>query len=210
LQQGKLLKTKAALDALWSAGSYNSGAPTQWALGWGFTKFRPKHRAIGMTGGGRSGFLVYPDDDLAIVILTNLAGSSPEDFIEELAGCYNPDIAATDPITVLRTKLRAQGFDKAIEIVNEEKKKNPGFQPDENDLNDWGYRMMSKGQNKEALEIFKLNVHLYPESWNVYDSYGESLLKNGQKEEAVKMYTKSVDLNPDNKHGKKVLEGMLK
>jgi CubicO group peptidase (beta-lactamase class C family) len=209
LQQGKLLKLKT-LNTLWQAGAYNNGSPTQWALGWGFTRFRKKHKAVGMTGGGRSGFLVYPDDDLAIVVLTNLIGGTPEDFIEELATCYNPDIAAYDPMTMLRIQLRKQGFEKAIEIVNEEKKKNPEFQPDENDLNDWGYRLMSKGQDKEAREIFKLNINLYPKSWNTYDSYGEALLKNGQKEEAIKMYTKSIDLNPDNQNGKKVLERIPK
>jgi CubicO group peptidase (beta-lactamase class C family) len=209
LQQGKLLKLKT-LNTLWQAGSYNNGLPTQWALGWGFTKFRKKHKAVGMTGGGRSGFLVYPDDDLAIVVLTNLIGGTPEDFIEELATCYNADIAAYDPMTLLRIQLRKQGFEKAIEIVNEEKKKNAEFQPDENDLNDWGYRLMSKGQDKEAREIFKLNINLYPKSWNTYDSYGEALLKNGQKEEAIKMYSKSVDLNPDNQNGKEVLKRILK
>lgn len=210
LQQGKLLKTKTALSTLWTAGTYNNGSPTQWALGWGLTKFRSKHKAVGMSGGGRSAFLVYPDDDLAIIVLTNLGGSSPENFIEELAGYYNPGIPASDPVTILRIQLKKRGFDKAMEVVNEEKKKDVKFQPSENELNDWAYRMMSSGQNKEALEIFKLNVLLYPESWNVYDSYGEVLLKIGQKEEAAKMYKKSIELNPENEGGKKVLEKILK
>jgi CubicO group peptidase (beta-lactamase class C family) len=210
LQQGKLLKTKTALDTLWTASRYNNGSPTQWALGWGLTKFRPKHRAVGMSGGGRSAFLVYPDDDLAVIILTNLGGSSPENFIEELAGYYNPDIPASDPVTILRIQLKKRGFDKAMEIVDEQKKKDASFQPSENDLNEWAYRMMRNEQNKEALEIFKLNTLLYPESWNVYDSYGEVFLKIGQKEEAIKMYRKSIELNPKNEGGKKVLEKILK
>ena len=69
--------------------------------------------------------------------------------------------------------------------------------------------MLSNRQNKEALEIFKLNVWLYPDSWNAYDSYGEALANNGQKEEAIKMYKKSVDLNPGNENGKKILERLL-
>ncbi len=163
-----------------------------------------------MSGGGRSAFLVYPNDDLAIIVLTNLGGSSPENFIEELAGYYNPDIPASDPVTTLRIQLKKRGFEKAAEVVKEEKKKDLTFQPAENDLNDWAYRMMSSGQNKDAMEIFKLNVSLYPKSWNVYDSYGESLLKDGQKEEALKMYRKSVELNPNNRGGKKVLEQLMK
>jgi CubicO group peptidase (beta-lactamase class C family) len=209
LQQGKLFKTKTALPTLWTAGTYNNGSPTQWALGW-VTKPRPKHQAMIATGGGRSALFVYPEDDLAIVVLTNLAGSFPEEFIDELAGYYNPDIPKSDPITTLHMQLRKRGFDHASEVFNEEKKKNADFAPTETDLNDWAYRLMSRGQLKEALGIFKLNVTLFPESWNVYDSYGEALFKNGQKDEAIAMYQKSIALNADNKGGKQMLEQILK
>ncbi|GAB2518669.1 serine hydrolase [Spirosoma aerophilum] len=198
LQQGKLLKTKAALDTMWTAGRYNNGSPTQWALGWGLTKFRPKHKAVGMSGGGRSAFLVYPDDDLAVIVLTNLAGSSPENFLEEIAGYYNPDIPASDPITSLRLQLQKRGFEQAIPVANELKKRN--LQPNEDELNDWAYRLMSSGQTKEALELFKLNVDLYPESWNVYDSLAEGYERLGNSALAVKNYTRSLALNPDNKN----------
>ncbi len=205
LQKGKLLKTKTALTTLWTAGTYNNGSPTQWALGWGLTKFRPKHKAVGMSGGGRSAFLIYPDDELAVIILTNLAGSFPENFIEEVAGYYNPGIWAADPITRLGMHLKKRGFEQAILVYEELKKKDSNFKPAEVELNDWGYRLLGS-ERKKALEIFKLNVFIYPQSWNVYDSYGEALVKNGQKEEAIKMYRKSLELNPDNKGGKEVLE----
>ncbi|MFD2936688.1 serine hydrolase [Spirosoma flavum] len=209
LQQGKLLKTKTALNELWTAGTYNNGSPTQWAMGW-VTKPRPKHKAVIITGGGRSAFFVYPDDDLAIVVLTNLAGAYPEEFIDELAGYYNSAIPASDPITALHMQLRERGFDHAIDVANDEKKKNSDFNPSEDDLNDWAYRLMSRGQLKEALGIFNLNVSLFPKSWNVYDSYGEALLKNGQEKEAIAMYRKSIALNPDNQNGKKIVEQISK
>jgi hypothetical protein len=53
-------------------------------------------------------------------------------------------------------------------------------------MNDWGYRLLTSGHAIEAAAIFKLNVALYPESWNVYDSYGEALLKTGQKKLLLK------------------------
>ncbi|WP_461064863.1 serine hydrolase [Spirosoma horti] len=198
LQQGKLVRTKAALDTMWTAGRYTNGSPTQWALGWGLTKFRAKHKAVGMSGGGRSAFLVYPDDDLAVIVLTNLAGSSPENFIEEIAGYYNADIPASDPITSLRLQVQKRGFDQAIPVANELKKRN--LQPNEDELNDWAYRLMSSGQTKEALELFKLNVDLYPESWNGYDSLAEGYERLGNSELAVKNYTRSLALNPNNKN----------
>ncbi len=210
LQEGKLLKSKEALKTMWSPITFNNGKPTNWALGWGVNKFRPKHWAVGMSGGGRSAFLVYPDDDLAVIILTNLGGSSPENWIEEVAGYYNPEIPASDPITLLRVELNKRGYDKATQVIAEARKKDPAFMPDENELNDWAYRVMSTDKVKEALELFKLNVALYPDSWNVYDSMGEALLKLGNKEEGIKMYQKSVELNPNNNGGKNVLKKLGK
>lgn len=209
LQNGRLFQKASTLDRMWSPGKFNNGTPTSWARGWGITKFRKNHKAIGMSGGNRSALLVYPDDHLAIIVLTNLAGSAPEDFIEEIAGCYNPDITKADPLTYLRKSLQETGFDKAIEFVKKEQKANPEFDPKEDELNNWGYRMMANGQQKEALEIFRLNVHLFPESWNAYDSYGEILLKMGDKIKAVEMYKRSIALNPDNENGKKVLSEII-
>jgi len=205
LQNGKLFHKSSTLDMMWSPSTFNNGTPTNWARGWGITKFRKSHKAVGMSGGNRSVIMVYPDDNLAIIVLTNLAGSAPEDFIEEIAGCYNPDIVKADPLTYLRKNLREKGFDKAIEFIKKEQKVNPEFDPKEDELNSWAYRMMSNNQQKDALEIFKLNVHLFPKSWNVYDSYGEILLKTGNRNKAIEMYRKSIDLNPNNENGKKIL-----
>ena len=98
-------------------------------------------------------------------------------------------------------ELRTRGYEHAIEIYKELKRKNPQFQPLENDLNDWAYRMMNGGgKPKEALEIFKLNVFLYPNSANVYDSVAEAYAVNGNRELAIKNYKRSLELDPKNSH----------
>lgn len=210
LQHGKLLKTTSALDALWKAGSYNDGSPTRWAMGW-MTKPRPKHRAVIATGGSRAAFFVYPEDDLAIVVLTNLVGAFPEEFVDEIAGIYNPEIPLSDPVTALRMELRTRGYEAAVDVFKELKKRNPAFQPLENDLNDWGYRMLNGGgKPKEALEIFKLNVFLYPKSANVYDSVAEAYEANGFRELAISNYKRSLELDPDNTHAAQQLKRLGK
>jgi len=61
------------------------------------------------------------------------------------------------------------------------------------------YRMMNGGgKPKEALEIFKLNVFLYPNSANVYDSLAEAYSLNGNRELAIKNYKRSLELDPKN------------
>ena len=58
-----------------------------------------------------------------------------------------------------------------------------------------------------ALELFKLNVKLFPEDGNLWDSLGEAYLKYNQKGEAIKSYTKAVALG--SKESKKVLDKLL-
>lgn len=54
--------------------------------------------------------------------------------------------------------------------------------------------------------MFKLNVGLYPKSFNVYDSLGEGYMNAGEKELAIKNYEKSIEINPKNDNGTLMLE----
>ena len=47
-----------------------------------------KRRAVGGIGGGRSTFFVYPDDDVAVIVMTNLVGANPQNLIDTIAGHY--------------------------------------------------------------------------------------------------------------------------
>jgi len=109
-----------------------------------------------------------------------------------------------------KNKVLSKAVAFSVDASNEAKKAEVLYRHSEDDLNSWGYLLLKQGKMQNALEVFKLNVILFPKSWNVYDSYGEILLKNGQKEEAIKMYQKSVELNPKSENGKKVLEELLK
>ena len=75
----------------------------------------------------------------------------------------------------------------------------------ENQLNTLGYQLLSAKKLQDALEVFKLNVRLHPQSWNVYDSLGEGYGMAGEKELAIQNYEKSLQLNPNNEPGKAAL-----
>ncbi len=84
----------------------------------------------------------------------------------------------------------------------------------EGDINDLGLQLLyeaSFDKHKElSLEVLKINILLFPNSFNTYDSYGEALANVGKKEEAIIMYKKSLELNPDNEGGKKAIEELMK
>jgi len=73
-------------------------------------------------------------------------------------------------------------------------------------LNTLGYTLMQQNKLAEAIAIFKVNVELYPNSWNVYDSLGEAYMTNGDKEMAITNYKKSLELNPKNSGGAQMLK----
>lgn len=77
---------------------------------------------------------------------------------------------------------------------------------DEATFNSIGYELMTSEKILEAIEVFKLNVDVFPESFNVYDSLGEAFMKSGDKENAIKNYKKSLELNPDNDNAKEMMK----
>lgn len=89
LQQGRLLK-KSSLEALWTPSILRDGKPGTWGLGWPIVA-REKHTSYMPYGGAKAAIAVYPEDDVAVVILTNLQGSMPERFIDRVAAYYIAD-----------------------------------------------------------------------------------------------------------------------
>jgi len=72
--------------------------------------------------------------------------------------------------------------------------KNPALSEDS--FNNMGYDLLSRTKTKLAQDIFKVNMMLYPNSFNVYDSYTEACMKMSEIDLAIKNYTKSISLNP--------------
>ena len=72
----------------------------------------------------------------------------------------------------------------------------------EDGLNSLGYEWLKKKDYKSAINVFKVNVELYPASANVYDSLGEAYMADKQYQLALKNYSKSIEILPDNLKGK--------
>lgn len=88
LSSGKFISASAVRD-MWIPEKLNSGADGDWAAGWPVLA-APPHRQLAGFGGNRAAFVVYPDDHLAIIVLTNLVGGDPERFIPQIAAFYLP------------------------------------------------------------------------------------------------------------------------
>ena len=109
------------------------------------------------------------------------------------------------PVPVIQKLIANKGLETGLKKYKEWKEKEPK-KFNERTLNSIGYYLLGEKKIKDAIEIFKLNVKAYPDSFNVYDSLGEAYMKAGNKELAIKNYEKSVRLNQDNRGGIEALK----
>ena len=80
----------------------------------------------------------------------------------------------------------------------------------ENELNSLGYLLLKQEKKTAALQIFRINHLLYPESANTASSLGEGYLETGNDARARDFLEKSLQLNKDPQAIKPVLELLYK
>lgn len=108
----------------------------------------------------------------------------------------------------LYSTIMEHGIEAAVKQYGEMKKK--GIQINEYEMNNLGYQLMGLNKLKESIEIFKLNVKAYPQSFNVYDSLGEAYMINGDNAFAIQNYEKSLELNPRNTNAVQMIKRIKK
>jgi tetratricopeptide (TPR) repeat protein len=91
-------------------------------------------------------------------------------------------------------ELRSMKVDSANEFFFEE-----------SSFNALGYTFLREEKVAEAIVVFKMNVELFPDSWNVHDSLGEAYAANGDTEQAIENYRKALELNPGNENIREIL-----
>ncbi|MGB6033037.1 MAG: tetratricopeptide repeat protein, partial [Bacteroidota bacterium] len=98
------------------------------------------------------------------------------------------------------------GCDTSLARIRQYRKEGRDIFVDEVALNYIGYSWMRQERIAEAIEIFKLNVEVFPRSSNAYDSLGEACMKRGDKQNAIRNYNKSLELDPENSNAREVLK----
>ncbi len=210
LQSGRLL-APASVQQLWRPTTLNDGKRAPWALGWPSIGGEA-HRAVAGIGGARSAFYVYPDDDLAVIILSNLAGAQPEQLIDAVAGFYLPALrqqrGGAHAVQLLRQELNNTGYAGVADKLAAIRRRHGLPDPSENDLNAWGYRLLARQQPKQAVAVLQLAVQLNPRSANGHDSLAEAYEADGATALAVTHYRRSLELDPGNTHATERLRSL--
>ncbi|ADB40615.1 serine hydrolase domain-containing protein [Spirosoma linguale] len=180
------------------------GSPDSQAFGlnWFLHKTIDSKRRIEHSG-GTFGFAsycdLYPDQKTALVLFANNSDQSTQGQLGELSSkIMDALFGKPAALTALNAELEKQGFAQALAVVKAVRKKHPELFLSEEYVNIWGYTLAGQGKLNEALEIFKLNVSLYPKGYNTYDSLAETYDRLGNRGLAIKNYKQSLALNPGN------------
>lgn len=67
------------------------------------------------------------------------------------------------------------------------------------------FRSKDLATKELGLSFFKLNVQIYPQSYNVYDSLGEAEFSLGNLDAAKDNFEQSLKLNPENQNAKQMI-----
>lgn len=103
--------------------------------------------------------------------------------------------------------LKNKQYDKALESYKSLVKMDTAhIYIDEYRLNRLGYQKLRDKEYQHAIEIFKINTALYPESDNVYDSLAEAYYRSGDTISAVENYKKALAIDSGNRRAKRFVE----
>jgi CubicO group peptidase (beta-lactamase class C family) len=165
-----------------------------------------KTRIIGH-GGGINGFNSLltraVDKRQTVIILDNVGfGTYHQKITSSIIGLLNGQPAESPKRSIAESLYKIAGEKNVAAAIAEYRKlkaeNSPTFDFSETELNTLGYQFVGLKRLKDAIEIFKLNVEMFPTSANPYDSLGEAYLADNQKDLALVNYKKAAELDPAN------------
>jgi CubicO group peptidase (beta-lactamase class C family) len=181
-----------------------------WGLGWGLqtTGDGLSFWHWGDNGNSKAYVVAFAGQRMGMVFFANSSNglSIAREIVAEAVGGEQPAFAWLNydsyksPRNTLLKNIAAKSAEAALREYREWRKgRAAGEVINEDQMNSLGYELLYSWKRvNDAIEVFKLNVEDYPQSFNVYDSLGEAYAVNGDKDLAVKNYARSVELNPNN------------
>ncbi|APZ47118.1 penicillin-binding protein [Polaribacter reichenbachii] len=189
-----------------------------YAYGWAISQSKRDTKIVAHNGSNGlyfADFVRFVDDDVVIIYITNVFLGPESEYVAREIGKmifdsnYTPSPISRNIYELSFEFMKTNPSSNAAKLpVFLKKKLNNEFK-DHAILNRLGFSRLKKEDKPDwALELFKLNVKLFPKDGNLWDSLGEAYLKYNMNDEAIKSYTKAVELG--NESSRKVLNELLK
>ena len=185
----------------------NDKMTSYYGYGWAISKSDRGTKIVAHNGSNGlyfADFVRFIEDDVVVIYITNaFLGPESEYVAREIGKMIFDSNYTTTPISrniyeLIHEFIKTNPSSNAEKLPDFLKKELNNEFNDHAILNRLGYsRLKNEDKPGWALELFKLNVKLFPEDGNLWDSLGEAYLKYDKKEEAIKSYTKAVELGSE-------------
>ncbi|MEP3052278.1 MAG: serine hydrolase [Erythrobacter sp.] len=171
--------------------------------GWG-VQIGYEGRALVTHNGGNgiffSGLAWYPHGDVSIIYSSNTSTAEwPTYQVHRMI--FEPDYAprafALSPHRLIYEYIRANPTADLADLPAHFESETGEPIKSQSLLNRVGIAFEEEGQHETAIALFKLNIELFPNRSNLWESLGEGYLAKGDKAQAILSYRKSLDLAPD-------------
>ena len=112
-----------------------------------------------------------------------------------------------DSFKIPSMHLKNKNYDKALAGYLEiQKQDSTSILINEKEFNSLGYKLLREEEYENAIELFEMNVALYPESDNVYDSLADAYVRSGDSLQAFNNYKIALKFNSENRRAKQFTE----
>lgn len=199
-------------ETVWLMQRPANDASPEYGLGYGI--FDSNDVRIVGHGGANTGWMAYiamaPGSGDGLVVLTNgTNGTEVHQQItciwREMVSGWSGDCPRWIGSIVLSTTVQ-EGVDAAVRRYRGLREADPeGYDFAEWQLNSAGYALLRAGRTAEAIRVFQLNVEIFPDAFNTYDSLGEAYMEAGDRERAIANYEKLLELNRENSNAVEML-----
>lgn len=142
----------------------------------------------------------YPEEDIYITYATNANSSKVESIAYAVAKIileenYSPKPIENNVYSYIMNYIKENPTNKSKELISLLKENYTDDFTNSRTLNTVGNLLIRFNENLNwAVELFKINVQLYPKDGNLWDSLGDGYKANNLKEEAIKSYQKAIEL----------------
>jgi CubicO group peptidase (beta-lactamase class C family) len=202
LKKNKIL-TPESFEKLTTPYVSSSNSTYSYGYGWGVKNIENDRLRIshnGSNGPFAHSLIWYPKEDMYIVYATNANSARVEGIarvVEKmiLDKTYVPEPIKDNIYSFMMNYIKQHPTDKSNELVILLQENYADDFTDSGALNTTGNLVLKSNENLEwALELFKINVQIYPNDGNLWDSLGDGYKANDLKKDAIKSYQKAIEL----------------
>ncbi len=193
--------SEASQRVLWTPVLLNNGSPSSFAIGWDVAS-RNGYTKVGMIGGERAVFSLYPQFNAGVVILSNLRGSNPEELADEVAALFVPEVTLT-AVEQLRAAAERSDFTNLEELIASAKAQNNPQAYDEEELVRWVSSLLwGGGKAARAVTVAQFAVAMFPQSNNALEGLARAYEANAQPVDANQTFRLLLARDPLNRNAK--------